>query len=113
VPYSERGHKFEEMLAEIERVWSGHEYGVAGGIGPDVTADPPDLLLGGSVDVAFKRAARYGVGWILGGGTPDAFADAGCDELLMFPCFADPNQVELLGEAAPTGGSGSAKRGRR
>jgi alkanesulfonate monooxygenase SsuD/methylene tetrahydromethanopterin reductase-like flavin-dependent oxidoreductase (luciferase family) len=175
IPYSARGRKFEEMLAEIERVWSGHEYGFAGGIGPDVTDDPPDIMLGGNVDVAFKRAARYGKGWILGGGTPDAFADgkqklqaawqeagrdgepagmalvyfslgdsaeedarsylghyyaamgeetanqiiastakdahtvrgyiqafaeAGCDELLMFPCSADPKQVDLLAEAA-------------
>jgi alkanesulfonate monooxygenase SsuD/methylene tetrahydromethanopterin reductase-like flavin-dependent oxidoreductase (luciferase family) len=175
IPFSERGRKFDEMLEEIERVWSGHEYGVAGGIGPDVTDDPPDILLGGNVDVAFKRAARYGKGWILGGGTPDqltdgkqkleaawreagrdgkpvtmalayfslgdnaegdarsylghyyaamgeemanqiiasaakdadtvrgyveAFTEAGCDELLLFPCSAEPKQVDLLAEAA-------------
>jgi alkanesulfonate monooxygenase SsuD/methylene tetrahydromethanopterin reductase-like flavin-dependent oxidoreductase (luciferase family) len=175
ISFSERGRKFEEMLEEIERVWSGHEYGVAGGIGPEVSGDPPDILLGGSVDVAFKRAARYGTGWILGGGTPDAltdgkakleaawreagragepvtmalayfslgesgeedarsylghyyeamgeemakqiiasaatdaetvrgyiqaFTEAGCDELLLFPCAADPKQVDLLAEAA-------------
>jgi alkanesulfonate monooxygenase SsuD/methylene tetrahydromethanopterin reductase-like flavin-dependent oxidoreductase (luciferase family) len=175
IPFSERGRKFEDMLAEIERVWSGDEYGVAGGIGPDVSPDPPDILLGGSVDVTFTRAARYAKGWILGGGTPDAFTegkqklqaawdeagrdgepvgmalayfslgdnaeedarsylghyytamgeemanqivasaakdadtvrgyvhaftDAGCDELLLFPCSADPKQVDLLAEAA-------------
>jgi alkanesulfonate monooxygenase SsuD/methylene tetrahydromethanopterin reductase-like flavin-dependent oxidoreductase (luciferase family) len=163
------------MLAEIERVWSGHEYGIAGGIGPEVSSDPPELLLGGSVDVSFRRAARYGSGWILGGGTPEqfsegrakledawrdagrddeprgmalayfslgdtgeedarsylghyyaalgedaanqivasaakdaetvrrylqAFSDAGCDELLLFPCSFDPRQVELLAEVA-------------
>jgi alkanesulfonate monooxygenase SsuD/methylene tetrahydromethanopterin reductase-like flavin-dependent oxidoreductase (luciferase family) len=175
IPFSSRGRRLDEMLAEIERVWSGQEYGAAGGIGPDVSSDPPKLLLGGSVDAAFKRAARYGAGWILGGGTPDqfadgrakleeawreagrdgqprglalayfalgatgeedarsylghyyeplgeetanqiiasaatdtetvqgyikAFSDAGCDELLLFPCSADPGQVELLAEAA-------------
>jgi alkanesulfonate monooxygenase SsuD/methylene tetrahydromethanopterin reductase-like flavin-dependent oxidoreductase (luciferase family) len=175
IPFSERGRKFDEMLEEIERVCSGHEYGVAGGIGPDVTDDPPAILLGGNVDVAFQRAARYGRGWILGGGTPEqltdgkqkleaawkeagrngepvtmalayfslgdsaeedarsylghyyeamgeemanqiiasaatdadtvrgyiqAFTEAGCDELLLFPCSADPKQVDLLAEAA-------------
>jgi alkanesulfonate monooxygenase SsuD/methylene tetrahydromethanopterin reductase-like flavin-dependent oxidoreductase (luciferase family) len=175
IPFSERGRKFDEMLEEIERVWSGHEYGVAGGIGPDVTDDPPAILLGGNVDVAFQRAARYGRGWILGGGTPEqltdgkqkleaawkeagrdgepvtmalayfslgdsaeedarsylghyyeamgeemanqiiasaatdadtvrgyiqAFTEAGCDELLLFPCSADPKQVDLLAESA-------------
>jgi alkanesulfonate monooxygenase SsuD/methylene tetrahydromethanopterin reductase-like flavin-dependent oxidoreductase (luciferase family) len=176
LPFSQRGRKLDEMLEEIERVWSGHEYGFAGGIGPDVSAGPPNLLLGGSVEASFKRAARHGsIGWILGGGTPDqlreskakveaawkeegrdgepyiaalayfslgdrgqgdaesylghyysargedfaqmvigsaatdadtvqsyiqAFDDAGCDELFLFPCSADPEQVDLLAEAA-------------
>ena len=175
IRFSSRGRRFDAMLAEIERVWSGHEYGIAGGIGPDVSSDPPELLLGGSVDVSFRRAARYGIGWILGGGSPEqftegkaklkeawrdagrdgeprgmalayfslgdtgeedarsylghyyaamgedaanqiiasaakdaetvrgylqAFSDAGCDELLLFPCSSDPRQVELLAEAA-------------
>lgn len=175
ISFSSRGRRFDEMLAEIERVWSGHEYGVAGGIGPDVSSDLPQLLLGGSADAAFERAARYGIGWILGGGTPEqlregkakleaawrtasrdgepramalayfalgpsgedyarsylgdyyaargeevadriidsaakdadtvrgyvqAFSEAGCDELVLFPCSAEPHQVELLAEAA-------------
>lgn len=29
-----------------------------------------------------------------------AFGDAGCDELLLFPCSPDPDQVDLLAEAA-------------
>ena len=28
-----------------------------------------------------------------------AFADAGCDEVLFFPCDADPAQVDLLADA--------------
>src|SRR5918996_1558647 len=75
IEFSSRGRRLDEMLAEIERVWSGHRYGIAGGIGPDISSDPPGLLLGGTVDASFKRAARYGIGWILGGGTPDQFAD--------------------------------------
>lgn len=175
ISYSERGRKLDEMLPEIERVWAGHEYGFAGGIGPDVTDDPPKLLLGGQVEASFKRAARHGIGWILGGGTPDqlaegkervekawseegrdgkpyigalgyfslgdraeedarsylghyyaamgedtanmiagsaakdaetvkgyidAFTQAGCDELILFPCSPDPEQVNLLADAA-------------
>ena len=73
--YSERGRRLDQMLEEIERVWSGHEYGFAGGIGPDVSSDPPKLLLGGTVDASFRRAARYGIGWILGGGTPERVAE--------------------------------------
>jgi alkanesulfonate monooxygenase SsuD/methylene tetrahydromethanopterin reductase-like flavin-dependent oxidoreductase (luciferase family) len=29
-----------------------------------------------------------------------AFEEAGCDELFMFPCSSDPEQVNLLAEAA-------------
>lgn len=29
-----------------------------------------------------------------------AFADAGCDELIMFPCASEPDQVDLLADAA-------------
>lgn len=34
----------------------------------------PEVLIGGGVDVAFKRAAEQGDGWTMGGGTPDDFA---------------------------------------
>jgi alkanesulfonate monooxygenase SsuD/methylene tetrahydromethanopterin reductase-like flavin-dependent oxidoreductase (luciferase family) len=172
--WSERGPKFDEMLGEIEDVWSGKDFGFAGGIGPDVKSDPPKLLLGGKVDASFRRAAQHGIGWILGGGTPDelaekkakveeewqkagrdgepyigalayfslgdraeedardylghyyaargeefaemvigsaatdaetvrgymeAFENAGCGELFLFPCSADPEQADLLAEA--------------
>jgi alkanesulfonate monooxygenase SsuD/methylene tetrahydromethanopterin reductase-like flavin-dependent oxidoreductase (luciferase family) len=175
IAFSERGRKLDEMLVEIERVWAGEEYGFAGGIGPDVSSDPPGLLVGGNVDASYRRAARHGIGWILGGGTPDAlreakakveaaweaegregkpyiaslayfslgedaeedareylhhyyvargedfaqmvigsaatdaetvrgyidaFSDAGCDELFLFPCSSDPDQVDLLADVA-------------
>jgi alkanesulfonate monooxygenase SsuD/methylene tetrahydromethanopterin reductase-like flavin-dependent oxidoreductase (luciferase family) len=172
--FGDRGKELERMLEEIERVWQGEQRGDAGGIGPEVDP-PPAILVGGRVDAAFKRAARYGAGWFLGGGTPDelaegkekteaawkeaerdgqpriaalvyfslgenaeeaaredlmhyyeplgeetarmiadsaatdedtvaqyiqAFEQAGCDELFMFPCSSDPEQVNLLAEAA-------------
>jgi hypothetical protein len=28
-----------------------------------------------------------------------AFSDAGCDELVLFPCDPDPGQVDLLADA--------------
>jgi alkanesulfonate monooxygenase SsuD/methylene tetrahydromethanopterin reductase-like flavin-dependent oxidoreductase (luciferase family) len=166
-----RGRRLEEMLDEIKRIWAGEERGFAGPIGPEV--DPPAILVGGMVDAAFRRAAEYGDGWIMGGGTPDAFAEArgkllaawndggregtpkaaslayfglgdtaeddarssighyyawlgdyaegvvssvatseemvkgyvqafseaGCDELILFPSSADPEQVDLLAAA--------------
>ena len=60
-----RGKRFEEMLEQIERIGRGDE------IGPKVDPPPP-ILIGGGADVVYERAARYGAGWIMGGGPPDA-----------------------------------------
>ena len=168
-----RGRRFEEMLEQWHDVWAGESFGTAGAIGPRPPRGRPALVVGGTVDAAFERAARHGDGWIMGGGAPDrfregaekmraawraagrdgeprlmslayfalgddaeqaanrylrdyyaftgeyagmiadgaakdaatvkayvqAFADAGCDELVIFPCDPDPGQVDLLAAA--------------
>lgn len=173
VDFSTRGKRFDAMLDEWRRVWSGESFGTAGAIGPPVAQQRPSLMLGGTADATFRRAAEYGDGWIMGGGTPDAlregaekaraawkaagrdgeprlmalayfalgdggraaadaylkdyyaflgemadrvagsaatdagtvkgyvqaFTDAGCDELILFPCDPDPGQVDLLADA--------------
>jgi alkanesulfonate monooxygenase SsuD/methylene tetrahydromethanopterin reductase-like flavin-dependent oxidoreductase (luciferase family) len=174
VPMEGRGKRFEEMLEELKRIWAGEERGHAGGIGPPLDGAPP-LLIGGRVDAAFRRAARFGAGWTMGGGSPDqlrvasekleaawreagregeprkvalayfalgpnanddadryllhyydiggadfarqvassaatdpetvkqyvdAFAEAGTDELILFPCSTDVEQVDRLAEVA-------------
>ena len=173
-----RGRHFEGMLEQWkriwDRIWDGESFGMAGAIGPEPPGGGPALIIGGRVDAAFERAARYGDGWMMGGGSPDefrefvgklqaawseagrdgapramalayyalgdgareaadrylrhyyghmgdvaeaiaasaatdadtvnqyiqAFSDAGCDELILFPCDADPGQVDLLADAA-------------
>jgi alkanesulfonate monooxygenase SsuD/methylene tetrahydromethanopterin reductase-like flavin-dependent oxidoreductase (luciferase family) len=75
VPTKGRGKRFDEMLDRIRRIWAGEKVGYAGGVGPDVSEDPPDLIVGGTADAAFRRAARHGAGWMLGGGAPDRFPD--------------------------------------
>jgi alkanesulfonate monooxygenase SsuD/methylene tetrahydromethanopterin reductase-like flavin-dependent oxidoreductase (luciferase family) len=86
--FGSRGKAFDEMLPTITQTWadSGGDYAV----GPDVSQDPPKLIIGGSIDAVFRRAAEHGDGWIMGGGTPDqlregrekllaAWSDAGRD----------------------------------
>ena len=68
VQMNDRGKRFERMLAQIKEIWQGDE------IGPKVDPPPP-ILIGGGADVAYERAARYGAGWIFGGGTPDMLTD--------------------------------------
>jgi alkanesulfonate monooxygenase SsuD/methylene tetrahydromethanopterin reductase-like flavin-dependent oxidoreductase (luciferase family) len=72
VDFSRRGRIFEQQLADISDVWSG-----ARGVGPAPReGGRPGLLIGGTADVAYQRAARYGDGWTMGGGTPEMFEEA-------------------------------------
>jgi alkanesulfonate monooxygenase SsuD/methylene tetrahydromethanopterin reductase-like flavin-dependent oxidoreductase (luciferase family) len=173
VDFRTRGRRFEQMLEQWHDVWAGKSFGTAGAIGPRPLRERPTVIVGGAADVAFERAARYGDGWIMGGGAPDqfmqgaakarqaweaagregsphlmslayfalgdgaeqaansylrdyyaftgeyagmiadsaakdaatvkayvqGFSDAGCDELVIFPCDPDPGQVDLLADA--------------
>ena len=173
VDFHRRGRIFDEMLDLWKRIWAGEKFGAAGAIGPQPPGGGVPLIIGGTADAAFERVARYGEGWIMGGGAPhqfseaaarveaaweaagregkprkmslayyslgdsakqaaerylhdyygwlgdiadmiaagaatdadtvrqyvQAFTDAGCDELILFPCSPDPNQVDLLADA--------------
>ena len=72
-PMKGRGRRFDEMLAQIRHLLDGEQVGDAGGVGPDVSDDPPPLIIGGRVDAAFERAARYGDGWVMGAAPPEVF----------------------------------------
>jgi alkanesulfonate monooxygenase SsuD/methylene tetrahydromethanopterin reductase-like flavin-dependent oxidoreductase (luciferase family) len=69
-----RGAVLDDQIEEMQRVWAGEKRGYAGPIGPKVDR-PPQLIIGGSSDASFKRAARVGAGWMMGGGTPEQLAD--------------------------------------
>ena len=72
-----RGRRLEEQLTGMKRIWAGEQLGHAGRIGPEpARRGGPELLLGGATEASFRRAARLGDGWIIGGTTPDNFAQA-------------------------------------
>ena len=56
-------------MSELRELWAGDD------VGPDAPGGPT-LVLGGSVSASFRRAAEYGSGWMMGGGTPDMFKEA-------------------------------------
>ena len=58
----------------MKRVWAGEKRGFAGRVGPPpVCPGGPTVLIGGRIDTTFRRAATYGDGWIMGGGSPEQF----------------------------------------
>jgi alkanesulfonate monooxygenase SsuD/methylene tetrahydromethanopterin reductase-like flavin-dependent oxidoreductase (luciferase family) len=72
-----KGKRFDAQLEELRKLWAGEERGYAGAVGP-APARPggPTLIVGGGVEASFRRAAKYGAGWIMGGGAPEQFAEA-------------------------------------
>jgi alkanesulfonate monooxygenase SsuD/methylene tetrahydromethanopterin reductase-like flavin-dependent oxidoreductase (luciferase family) len=72
VDFASRGRIFDRQLEELGGFWKGE-----GGVGPaPARGDRPALLIGGTSDKAFRRAARYADGWTLGGGTPEMLGGA-------------------------------------
>ena len=72
---SARGEWQDRAVAQIRRIFDGAD-GDEGKIGPRPHRSGPSMIVGGSVAASFRRAARHGDGWIMGGGAPDQFADA-------------------------------------
>jgi alkanesulfonate monooxygenase SsuD/methylene tetrahydromethanopterin reductase-like flavin-dependent oxidoreductase (luciferase family) len=70
VDFRTRGKAFDRQLAELKALWAGEK------VGPPPARERPTLLIGGSSEIAFRRAAEHGDGWTMGGGGPDQFSEA-------------------------------------
>jgi alkanesulfonate monooxygenase SsuD/methylene tetrahydromethanopterin reductase-like flavin-dependent oxidoreductase (luciferase family) len=96
VRLSERGRRLEEGLREVQGLLSGR-IRPRGPDGTDVTIAPVGeeipFLLAGRKDVALRRAARYGDGWIGYLLDPDGFARR--------RSFLSERRRELLRESDP------------
>ena len=68
IEFGGRGQAFDRQLGELTEFWAGDS------VGPDpANGSRPALLIGGSSDVAFRRAAKFADGWTMGGGGPEPF----------------------------------------
>jgi alkanesulfonate monooxygenase SsuD/methylene tetrahydromethanopterin reductase-like flavin-dependent oxidoreductase (luciferase family) len=70
-----RGAQLDHQLADMLDIWGGQQRGHAGGIGPALENGRPELIIGGHSRASYERSARFGDGWVMGGGTPDQFSD--------------------------------------
>jgi len=71
IDFAERGRIFDRQLEALGRLLGGD-----GGVGPAPSgAQRPGVLVGGTVDAAYRRAARHGDGWTAGGGGPERFRE--------------------------------------
>jgi alkanesulfonate monooxygenase SsuD/methylene tetrahydromethanopterin reductase-like flavin-dependent oxidoreductase (luciferase family) len=68
-----RGKWLDEALPTIRAIWDGEGESEAR-VGPRAQSQP-GLIVGGYIEKSVQRAARYGDGWMLGGGTPGDFGE--------------------------------------
>jgi alkanesulfonate monooxygenase SsuD/methylene tetrahydromethanopterin reductase-like flavin-dependent oxidoreductase (luciferase family) len=102
IPHAGRGDRFEELLAELRDRWEGSP-------GPKAS---PELLVGGSSDAAFARAARYADGYVHGGGPPRAFARAAERARAAWTDLGRPGAPALWGQSYFALGDDARERGR-
>jgi alkanesulfonate monooxygenase SsuD/methylene tetrahydromethanopterin reductase-like flavin-dependent oxidoreductase (luciferase family) len=71
---SGRGAWLDSALEKIRAIWNG-DGELEAKVGPRPQGAGPSLLVGGYVDAAIERAARFGDGWTQGGSGPDQFKE--------------------------------------
>src|SRR5439155_748937 len=100
-----RGRRFSEQLETIRDIWE------EGKIGPTPKGPGPHLLVGGSSGEALARMARYGDGYMHGGGPPRAFAGAAAKALAAWSDLGRPGRPTLWGMGYFALGDGTAESG--
>jgi len=66
--HGDRGRRFDDQLAVMKRIWAGDDAGDGvGPVGPaPVQAGGPPLIFGGRSEVALRRVAQWGEGYVTG-----------------------------------------------
>jgi alkanesulfonate monooxygenase SsuD/methylene tetrahydromethanopterin reductase-like flavin-dependent oxidoreductase (luciferase family) len=100
-----RGRRFAEQLEAIRDIWE------EGQVGPKPSGNGPQLLVGGSSGEALARMARYGDGYMHGGGPPRAFAGAVTRARAAWTDLGRPGQPVIWGMGYFALGDGTAEKG--
>jgi probable F420-dependent oxidoreductase len=107
VPAAERAGRLEEGVAVLRKLWAGPQVTHHGRfyhfddvtIEPRPARGPLDIWLGGRTDVALRRVARYGDGWLPSFVTPEEFR-TGMERLVAYGAqrgrHIDPGEAGVL-----------------
>jgi alkanesulfonate monooxygenase SsuD/methylene tetrahydromethanopterin reductase-like flavin-dependent oxidoreductase (luciferase family) len=101
VPMRGRGAAIDAALERIKEVWDDD------GIGPSQQG-APGLVVGGSADASFARAARFSDGWIAGGAPPDQFAEMAGKARAAWSAAGREGEPRLMGLAYYSLGANAA-----
>jgi alkanesulfonate monooxygenase SsuD/methylene tetrahydromethanopterin reductase-like flavin-dependent oxidoreductase (luciferase family) len=102
VDHRERGRRFDDQLSQLRDLWESSP-------GPKAS---PELLVGGSSDLAFARVARYADGYVHGGGPPRAFVKAADRARTAWTDMGRPGAPALWGQSYFALGDDALDRGR-
>jgi probable F420-dependent oxidoreductase len=70
--FRDRGKRFDGDLELMHRVWKGELVnGAQKPIGPSPVRGSVPILIGGSTDKAIERTVKWGIGWTVGGASPE------------------------------------------
>jgi probable F420-dependent oxidoreductase len=70
--FHDRGKRFDGDLELMHRVWKGELVnGAQKPIGPTPVRGTVPILIGGSTDKAIERTVKWGIGWTVGGASPE------------------------------------------
>jgi alkanesulfonate monooxygenase SsuD/methylene tetrahydromethanopterin reductase-like flavin-dependent oxidoreductase (luciferase family) len=108
VDHRDRGRRIADQLSALRSHWEDDR------IGPSSRRPGgPGLLVGGSSDDTFARAARYADGYVHGGGPPRAFARAADKARAAWIDAGRPGAPRLWGQGYFALGDEAADAGRR
>ncbi|HEX7735544.1 MAG TPA: LLM class flavin-dependent oxidoreductase [Ktedonobacteraceae bacterium] len=111
--FHRRGKHFDRQLEILTRVWSGQALSAEiGTIGPEpVQQGGPEILLGGYSPAAARRLARWGHGFMAGGGDPVVANTFFRQTEEAWKTAGRPGQPRLVGCAYFALGANAAERG--
>jgi alkanesulfonate monooxygenase SsuD/methylene tetrahydromethanopterin reductase-like flavin-dependent oxidoreductase (luciferase family) len=113
VDFHRRGKLFEAQLETMSRIWSGERLSeTVGAIGPKPAQDGgPEILIGGYTPAAIQRLARWGAGYMSGGGAPEQAKINYAAALDVWTQAGRPGRPRFVGASYVGLGENAAERG--